>query len=144
MWSGCIDPRVFFYLGTSWEWSDSSFGSFNYEERAPDTHLIGDCVDPRTCLGNVNRGEILPLSGLNFDPSAVQSEEGSYTDYAISDQITRKYKSYILYKFSLLGDFLRALPEPNVKTLSEQQRNIITYRKTRSSFNSHTNPYILV
>jgi hypothetical protein len=97
-------------------------------KRAPDTHFIGGCVDPRTGLENVERGEILSLSEFNSHPSAVQFVASPFTDHAISDQITRKYKSDMLCKLSLLGNFLRELSEPNV--LSDSTKTSLLTEKS--------------
>jgi hypothetical protein len=62
--SGCIDPH-FLDLSTS-EWSTSSPGRFTPEERAPGTHFIGDLVDPRVGLEDVEKRKFLTLPGLEL------------------------------------------------------------------------------
>jgi hypothetical protein len=50
------------------EWSDSRPGYFTPEERAPGTHWIGGCVDPRADLDNVEKRKFLTLPRLQLQP----------------------------------------------------------------------------
>jgi hypothetical protein len=60
------------------EWSASSRGRFNPEERAPGTHWIGGLVDPRAGLDDVEKRKFLTLPGLELRLL------GLYTDCASS------------------------------------------------------------
>jgi hypothetical protein len=50
------------------EWSASRRGRFTPGERAPGAHWIGGWVSPRTGLNDVERRNILPLSGPELRP----------------------------------------------------------------------------
>jgi hypothetical protein len=52
-------------------------------ERNPGTHWIGDRVDPRAGLDDVEKRKFLTLQGLEPRPSVVQPVASRYTDYAI-------------------------------------------------------------
>jgi hypothetical protein len=46
------------------EWSASRLGHFNPGESAPDTHRVGDWVDPRASLDDVDKRKFLTPPGL--------------------------------------------------------------------------------
>jgi hypothetical protein len=53
--SGCIDPHFLDAALAGGEWSASRPGRFTLGERAPSTHRIGGCVDPRAGLDDVEK-----------------------------------------------------------------------------------------
>jgi hypothetical protein len=56
-------------LGTNeGEWSASRPCRFTLGERAPGTHWIGDCVDPRAGLDDMGNRNVLPPPGLELRP----------------------------------------------------------------------------
>jgi hypothetical protein len=50
------------------EWSNSRPGRFTPGERAPGTHWIGDCVDLRAGLDDLEKGKFVTLRGLELRP----------------------------------------------------------------------------
>jgi hypothetical protein len=50
------------------EWSASRLGRFTRGERAPGTHWIGDWVDPRAGVDDVEDRKFLTLLGLELRP----------------------------------------------------------------------------
>jgi hypothetical protein len=50
------------------EWSASRPYRLTPGERAPDTHWIGGCVDPRTGLDDLEKWKFLPPPGLELRP----------------------------------------------------------------------------
>jgi hypothetical protein len=73
---------IFFDLGTSWgEWSASRPDRFTPGERAPGTHWIGDLVDPRAGLDDVEKRKFLTLLGLELRLlRSIQPVASLYTD----------------------------------------------------------------
>jgi hypothetical protein len=65
------------------EWSDSNFGHFTPEARAPGTHSIGGSVGPRTALDDVENKKCLNLPGLELRPLGRQPVASRYTDCTI-------------------------------------------------------------
>jgi hypothetical protein len=61
---------IFFLISavTGGEWSSSHPGHFTPGERTPDTHWIGDRVDPRAGLDDVKKRKFLTLPGLELRP----------------------------------------------------------------------------
>jgi hypothetical protein len=66
--SGCIDPIFFTLALASVEWSASRPGRFTPGERAPGTHWIGDWVDPRIGLDDMEKRKFLTPLGLKLQP----------------------------------------------------------------------------
>jgi hypothetical protein len=66
--SGCIDPHVLSSALAGGEWSTSRPGRFTPGERAPGTHWIGGCVDPRAGLNDLEKRKFLTLPGLELRP----------------------------------------------------------------------------
>jgi hypothetical protein len=64
--SRCIDPR-FHYLGIS-EMAALRPNRYTPGERAPGTHWIGDWVNPRTGLDDMEKRLFLTLPGLELPP----------------------------------------------------------------------------
>jgi hypothetical protein len=62
------------------EWSASRPGRFTPGEIAPDTHWIGRWVGPRACLDAMEERKILPLPGIEPQPSSALARR--YTDSA--------------------------------------------------------------
>jgi hypothetical protein len=58
--------RIFFTSALGGEWSASRAGRFTTRERAPSTHWIGGCVDPRPGLDDVEKRKFLTLSRLEL------------------------------------------------------------------------------
>jgi hypothetical protein len=52
------------------------------KERVPGTHWIGDTVDPRTGLDDMEKLEFLTLPGLELRPLGRQPVARRHTDYA--------------------------------------------------------------
>jgi hypothetical protein len=50
------------------EWSASRPGRFIHDERVPGTHFIGDWVDPRAGLDDLEKGIFFTLPGLELRP----------------------------------------------------------------------------
>jgi hypothetical protein len=63
---------------------------FTPGERAPGAHWIGDWVDPRAGLDDMEK-KFLNLPGLELDPSVVQPIASRYTDYAVPDPYVYLY-----------------------------------------------------
>jgi hypothetical protein len=68
---GGVDVQIQVFLTSTLvgdEWSASRPDRFTPRERVTCTHWIGDCVGPGNCLDDMNKGEILPLTGLELTP----------------------------------------------------------------------------
>jgi hypothetical protein len=81
---GGIDLWIHVFLAlvlVGGEWLASRLGHFTPMVRAPSAHCIGGWVDHRASLDSIIRREILPLPGLNLDPSAIQPVASCYRDY---------------------------------------------------------------
>jgi hypothetical protein len=65
------------------EWPASHLNFFTPGQRAPGTHCIEGCVDPRTGLGNMERRKILPYWTSNADTLAIQTVASCYTNCSI-------------------------------------------------------------
>jgi hypothetical protein len=66
-----VDVQIHVFLTSALvgvEWSASRPGSFTPGERAPGTHWIGGCVDPRAGLDDLEKREFLTLLGLELRP----------------------------------------------------------------------------
>jgi hypothetical protein len=61
-----MDPHFLDLALAGDEWSASCPGCFTPGERAPSTHCIGDWVDPRACLDDVEKTKFLTLPGLEL------------------------------------------------------------------------------
>jgi hypothetical protein len=70
-----MTKKTFWFLNPGW-WSTPHTGRFTHRER-PDTHCVGECVDPQGRSGRVRK--ISPPPG--FDLRTVQRVAGSYTDH---------------------------------------------------------------
>jgi hypothetical protein len=68
MGSGCIDPLFLTSALVGREWSTSRPGRFTPGERHPGTHWIGDWVDLRAGLDDLENRKILTLPGLELRP----------------------------------------------------------------------------
>jgi hypothetical protein len=53
------------------EWSASCSSCFTPEETARDTHCTGGWVDPRESVDAVKKRKIIPLLGIDFQPSSL-------------------------------------------------------------------------
>jgi hypothetical protein len=74
-------PRILTSALDGGEWSASRPGRFTPRKRAPGTHGIGGCVDPRAGLDAVVKREIhSPRPESNPDHPIVQSVASRYTD----------------------------------------------------------------
>jgi hypothetical protein len=76
------------------EWSASRPGRFTSGERTPGIHWIGEWVDSRTGLDDVEEKNLAPTS--NSGPSAVQLIASRYTDWPIPSPIQQILFSDIL------------------------------------------------
>jgi hypothetical protein len=66
-----VDVQIHIFLTSALvggEWSTSSPGRFNAEERAPGTHWIGGWVYLRAGLDNLENRKFLTLPGLELRP----------------------------------------------------------------------------
>jgi hypothetical protein len=68
---GEVDVEIQIFLTSALvggEWSASRPGRFTPGERAPDIYCIGDWVDPRAGLDDVEMKKFLTLPGLELQP----------------------------------------------------------------------------
>jgi hypothetical protein len=81
-----LDPH-FLDHGTSWRWvvSFKPLSLYPRGNNPPGTHWIGDEVDPRAGLEDIENWKFFsPHQDSNSDPLIVQTVDSRYTDYAIS------------------------------------------------------------
>jgi hypothetical protein len=68
---GGVDVLIHTFLTSALsggEWSTSRPGRFTSGEKAPGTHWIGEWVDPRAGLVDVEKRKFLTLKGLEIRP----------------------------------------------------------------------------
>jgi hypothetical protein len=85
---GGVDVEIHIFLTSALaggEWLASRLGRFPPGERAPGNPWIAGWVDPRTCLGDVEKKKFLTLPGLKLRP------------------LCRPVRSQSLYLLSYLG-----------------------------------------
>jgi hypothetical protein len=66
---GGVDVQIHIFLTLALaggEWSPSCPGRFTPRERAPGTHWIEGCVDPRAGLDDLEKKKFLTLPGLKL------------------------------------------------------------------------------
>jgi hypothetical protein len=68
---GVVGVQIHIFFTTALvggEWSVSRFGRFTHGENVPGTHCIGDWVDPRAGLEDVEKRKFFTLLGLELRP----------------------------------------------------------------------------
>jgi hypothetical protein len=86
---GGVDVQIHIFLTSALaggEWSASRPGRFTPREKAPGTHWIGDWVDPRAGLDDMD-----PTGTRTPTPWSSSPVASHYTDYAIPAPIKKHY-----------------------------------------------------
>jgi hypothetical protein len=89
-----------FDFRTGGEWSASRPGRFTTEKRAPGTHSIGGCVGPRSGLEAVKKRKIMPLLGIEPQPSS------HYVQFVIWVYITSTFRTVTTFATNIQKFFV--------------------------------------
>jgi hypothetical protein len=78
-----MDPHFLNVPRAGSEWSASRLARYSPGDEVPGTHSIGDWVDPRTGLDDVEERKFLTLPGLKLRHLRCPTIASRYTDYVI-------------------------------------------------------------